>query len=80
MKLSTLKQIIKEEVHKVLKEYKAIRTGKKWNGTPVYKDDEHNEFIKIGQHSVDIAYNGRPRPDADIKKEIENIKKATKLY
>ena len=80
MKKSELRTLIREEIKTVLKEYRAIRTGKKWNGIPVYKDDEHNEFIKYGQYSVDIAYNGKPRPDADIKKEIENIKKALKRY
>ena len=54
---------------------KSYRTRTTWNGVPVFKDDENNEFIKIGQYSVDIKYNGVPRPEEDIQKEIQAVRK-----
>ena len=59
---------------------RAQRTGSRWNGHPVFRDDENNYFIRIGQYTVDVKYNGRPRPEEEILREIENTRKFTNPY
>jgi len=59
---------------------KAVRTNTYWMSLPVFKDDEHNEFIRIGRYTVDVTHNGKRRSDEDIKKDAAACKAALMKY
>jgi hypothetical protein len=49
---------------KSIKESEEIFVGKDSNGRPMYKDDEHNYYIKVNGRIIDIdpPYSSKPKP------------------
>ena len=58
MKKSELKQIIKEEIKSVLNENRGIATGGRFQGYPLFKDDEGNTYFRVNGQIVNTVING----------------------
>jgi len=75
MKKSELRQIIKEEIKSVLNENRGIATGGRFQGYPLFKDDEGNTYFRVNGQIVNTIIDGESVPMNKIQADMADARK-----
>ena len=75
MKKSELRQIIKEEIKSILNENRGIATGGRFQGYPLFKDDEGNTYFRVNGQIVNTIIDGESVPMDEILADMADARK-----
>tara|TARA_Y100000385_G_C12743175_1_gene487703 strand:+ start:364 stop:660 length:297 start_codon:yes stop_codon:yes gene_type:complete len=75
MKKSQLRQIIKEEIKSILNENRGIATGGRFQGYPLFKDDEGNTYFRVNGQIVNTIIDGESVPMDEILADMADARK-----